>query len=213
MAVLQYACPTCATDCEVETLPVAENPECVNAVVLEESEICDLYISLEDPANPGEALFKPADWTDPAAWATAIDNASTSGIKHFSGIGDMPLPEKQEQTIFKKLIKVVGRNYTLNFDAQHMSRVNYEWGRAAQCGLSVRFWFATIGGMLYGGENGIAATIDIGFPKERGAGAIATMQFLVRWTAKCDPPSIVNPMSETETEEGGGEGEGEGGEG
>ena len=194
--MLQYACVACPEDCDVSELGLAENADCIDALELKESEVCDLFISLEDPNNPGEALFKPTDINDAGDWASAIDNDLAAAIKHFSGIGDVPEPEVTEAEVFKRQTKITNMNYTLNFDVQHRTQVNYEFARRAQCGLKVRFWFATIGGELFGGDDGIGGNLTAVMPLERGEGSYANILFRLNWNAKCDPPRILNPMAE-----------------
>jgi hypothetical protein len=198
LLAVQYACD-CEPACDSTENPLADDPTCVAEYELEEGEITDLLISIQDPDDAAAALYKPATWTDPASWATAIDNESAAAVHHLTVIGDVPAPEKNTVDLPKRQQKTISRTYTGTFDVMHLSDINYQLGLTLQCGISARIWYATMGGKVYGGPEGIAVTLDADFPKERG-GAPATMQISARWIAKCDPPRANSPFSESDGE-------------
>lgn len=197
--MVKYAC-VCPEDCD-DQLAAVDLADCLSLYTLESSEISDVFISVEDPDNPGQPLYGPTDWNSAADWAAAIDNTGVAGLLHLQGIGDKPAPEEQEVTVHGFQTKVLSRTHTLNFDVLHMTQNNYEFGRLIQCGATFVIWFATTGGYMYGGANGFSANAKANFVKERGEGSFASLQIVFTWKAICDPPRIVNPLAEVEAGE------------
>jgi hypothetical protein len=197
--MVKYAC-LCPEECGDQLLPV-DLADCLSQYVLETSEISDVFLSIEDPDNPGQPLYGPTDWTSAADWAAAIDNDTAAGVLHLQGIGDKPAAEEQEVTVDRFQLKVLNRTHTLNFDVLHMTDNNYEFGRSIQCGATFVMWFATTGGYIYGGQNGFTVNAKANFVKERGEGSFASLQLIFTWKAICDPPRAVSPFAEVEAGE------------
>lgn len=192
--MVRYDGPDCA-QCEL-TLPAINFADCTESVKDEESEICNVFLSLPDPNNPTEPLQSPGDWSSAASWDGVLGNSGNS-IRDLIGIGDLPLPETSTRIISKRRRKTGLKKYTMNFDIDDMTDENYEFVRALGCGKDVVIWFATIGGYLYGGAKGFQATVTVADPQlDRGENVYAKLVLQFQWDAQSAPPRIINPMVE-----------------
>jgi len=194
MANADYLCPTCAECDELEVPDFSFNDNCDPEQ--NESEICDILFTIEDPENAGEALGGPTDWTLAPDWATAIDNTGTGTVRRLTVLGDLPEPE-QEIRIASKRRKVMGpKNFTLNGTIDDVTDANYDAARILECGGVVRMWYATIGGKLYGGQEGIKASITkANMPLDRGQNTFERIELQFQWEHSCHPPRTDNPLA------------------
>lgn len=194
MAKADYTCPTCDECDELELPPFVFNDDCDPES--EESEICDILFTVEDPENPGTALGGPTDWTQTADWTAAIDNTAADKVRKLTGIGDLPEPE-QEIRIVSKRRKVMGlKNFTLNHTIDDVTDENYNAARELECGGVVRLWLRTLGGRLYGGQEGIRASITkANMPLDRGQNTFERIELQFQWEHSCHPPRIADPIA------------------
>lgn len=192
MAIADYIGVDCPTSCGETSLPAVDIAECVDSIQEELSEVTDVFIVSVD-AN-GDPVEVPSDWTSEAAWATALHQTTPDKIRHLIVSGDKPAPETTDVTFSKFRTKVVNRRHTLNADIDDISDANYTFMLTLQCGATVRFWYATYGGKLYGGATGILADVTANFVLERGQDSRALIQLVLNWDRKFDPPRIDNPM-------------------
>lgn len=193
-------CPACPANCAGFEMPAVQSDYCTDAMVLELSEIKRILVAEVDQTDKTKALGGPTDWTDKAAWTTAINNTTSNKVRSIYGIGDIPEPESTTVTVHDNQTKVISKKYGMNFDIQDVNTVNYTAARTLQCGGSVRFWYETRGGYLYGGADGIPATIaNVTSPNERGADAYKMIKLLLNWNAKCEPERIASPFDEETT--------------
>ena len=193
--MINIAC-ACPTDCEDNELPDVKFNDCVEAFEEELSQICDLLISVEDPENPGEALYKPTDINDPDAWIAVIAQTG-AGVRRLTGIGSLPKGEANIRDISKLRRKVGKKNYTLTFTIDEMTDENYEFLRKMGCGRKIVMWFVTLGGKLYGGDDGFSATIEESDPIfDADQNAYVNGELVLTWKSKCAPPRTDWPLSE-----------------
>lgn len=193
MTKVLYSEPNCPTDCGQNSLPAVDFADCAEAVVIEESEICAVYMTTPDYNNPGQPSAKPADWGSAASWASVIGN----GVLELFGVGDMPVSDPNVVTISKRRQRKLSGLRTINFDIDDMSDANYNLIRELACGNDVVIWFATYGGYLYGGDNGFQVSVTVSDPElGRGEGTYALGKLQFQWRAKSAPPRIMNPLAE-----------------
>lgn len=192
MAKADYTTVECL-ECASLEMPAVSFGNCAPKQV--ESEINRLYITIEDPNNPGEALGGPDDWTDPADWATAIHASTAQKVRELIVIGDLPEPE-QEVRIVSDRRKVMGtKNFKLNITVDDATDDNYEFMRTLECGFTVRIWYGNIGGKLYGDQNGVLCDVTkANAPLDRGQNTFERFEFTFEWEAAGHPPRIDNPM-------------------
>lgn len=196
MALANYTCPACPTDCSTVDLPTVDFPSCVEAIYEELSEICGIYIVGESSTTPGEPQVKPGDWTTLAAWEAVLGQTGTDKIRYLVGMGDLPEPEQTVRTLSKKRKKLGNKIFTLNFDVDDINDTNREFIRAMECGKTVFLWFETLGGALYGGENGIKAdVVAANLPLDRGPDSYARGVLQFEWESTCHPLRVDNPMA------------------
>lgn len=193
MALADYSGPTCPDSCGDVSLPAVDIQECVDSIEVELSEITDIYLVATD--SSGDAVVVPTDWTSEADWTAVLDQSLDNKIRHLIVSGDKPATEDTEATFSKFRTKVTNRGHTVNADVDDVSDLNYEFMRTLQCGATVRMWFATYGGKLYGGATGIKADVKANYALERGQESRALIQFVFTWDHLQDPPRIANPLA------------------
>lgn len=206
MDSINYECPACPEVCDEFALPPVKSENCPQAVTVKRGEIKRILLAEIDPEDPTKPLNGPADWTDPAAWATAIDNEGTNTVKSLFGLGDMPDPTDTFAVIHDGKEALVDRLYTLNFSIVDTNDINYEAARKLQCGGEYRLWYEDRGNYLYGGPNGIKIELKPPrMPRERGNEAYLNINTAILWHAFCDPMRVDSPFSVSDTEEAPGE--------
>lgn len=173
---------TCPTDCAVLNFPAIDVDQDCTAFDITESEVCGVLI-VQDGNYP-------TDWESAAAWEMVINNAGTTAAdgKYLVGRGGVPVPDKETVELPKKVDRTIRRTYTLNMNVLNMSDQHYEFLRAAQCGdTSVRVWFETVGGFLYGGASGIEPKmIDADMPLNEGRDSYQQGTLIISWEADGD---------------------------
>jgi hypothetical protein len=137
----------------------------------------------------GAAL--PTDWQSAEAFLDAIDNTETAGRKgkYFIGIGDIPESEDITVRLGRTHQEIIGRRWTLNFAPGMAVASQYAFLQNLQkTRRNFRFWFATMGGRLLGGANGIrpdfvtAKTLYGG-----GAEDLEVAKLVLQWQAMVEP--------------------------
>lgn len=196
MAIANYDCPACPTDCSTVSLPSVDFPSCTEAIYEELSEICGIYMINESSVTPGDPAVVPADWTSLPAWETVLAQTGADKIRYLVGIGDLPEPEQTIRELSKKRKKLGNKTFQLLFDVDDINDTNREFIRQLECGATVFIWFETLGGALYGGPNGIKAdVIRANLPLDRGPDSYARGVLQFEWESTCHPVRVDNPMA------------------
>lgn len=187
-----YECPTCQ-ECDALEMPAVSFGNC--APQQNESEINAIFITIDDPNNPGEALGGPTDWEQASDWTTALHQSTAGKVRKLTVIGDLAEAE-QEIRIVSNRRRVMGTKvFTLNATIDDASDENYEFMRSLECGFEVRIWYGTVGGKLYGDQNAVpCSVIKANAPLDRGQNTFERFEFAFQWEAHCHPPRIDNPM-------------------
>lgn len=188
--MIKYLCD-CVHDCNNSDLPAVSFAECVDGMVSEESEISEIFISIESPV--GTTKYKPADWSNKASWDAVISN-SGAGVRRLNVIGNLEEPTSTTILYSGRRRKAGTKVFTLNAAIDDMSILNYDFGRRLQCGASVVIWYLTIGGYLYGGPDGFS--VDVTKSGElllSGENAFAVWNTQYQWESECSPPKIRSP--------------------
>jgi hypothetical protein len=188
-------CPAnCNDDLNLGALDVDQ--DCTNYDIYD-SQICDVLI------KPDSALVDPITWGTISPKTAEvdlaqIDNSSIDGTlsKLLSGIGGIAEPEEVVANYPKLKTKVTKYIYTMNFRILNLSEDQYDTLRQFQCGwTSFTFRYGSLGGFLYGGENGIvpksARTI---FPKGEGDTDKDECILRITWEANGDPDRNISPF-------------------
>lgn len=187
-----YDCPD-PQDCDTPVLPsVLFDPCSPEAAYL--SEVNRVYISYEDPANAGVPATGTVDWQDAAAIDTAFDG--TDGIV-LTVIGDKPAAEEDVRQISDGRTFIGERTHSLNITIDEANNDNYEFVRSLQMGGKFIIWYATRGGKLFGGDEGILANVSSANEVlERGEGNYEVYNVTFQWKKQCSPPQETYALSE-----------------
>lgn len=190
MPVADYSIPACP-DCDALTLPTVDFAEC--DIESRESEICTIYMALDDPMNPGNPAGT-IDMSTPAGITTAV---TAGDLIVFTVIGDAPEPEQTTRVVSKRRTIMGKKTFTINATVDDMNDTNYEALRELECGGSRRIWLGTIGGRLFGDPtNGILADVSKSNPMvlDRGEDTYERGEMAFTWEMTASPPRGIDPL-------------------
>lgn len=173
--------PTCLEGCDNE-LPVVAFDDC--SPELNSGNIGYLYVTnLGNPLN---------DWTDISEWATRLSNSSTdsSAIRKFSMVGSKPAPDKPETVISLDRIWYGKATHTLEIRIDETNATNQEALRKLECGGKYLIWYETLGGLRWGGNEGIEASIKLDEIIPEASSEFITFTGQAKWTSKFTPERI-----------------------
>lgn len=185
MSVLLY--PTCPTDCS-GLLPDPLFDNC--APELQYGEIEWLIIARADAA-PFTNIEDLAEWTA----RQALANTNADAISIFHVIADLPEPEVSEITISGDRTVRGEKTFTLPFTIDELNDSNYEAHLVIECGNQFLFWFVTADGHIYGGNEGILASMltNLMIPRERAA--LVNILGKMTWKNKRSPLRGIYPLA------------------
>jgi hypothetical protein len=175
--------PTCPTDCSGSVPDVSFN-ECspeVNA-----GEITHVFLAEADASD-----F--TDVEDLVEWTARLDGI-TGDIKQLTVIGDMPEAEVNEIQISDDRTAISNKSFTINFEIDETNDVNYQFLRTLECNTKMKMWFQTAAGKMYGGLEGILATVrgNLVIPRERND--IERFMLKATWRSKFSPSRSTSPL-------------------
>lgn len=172
--------PVCPADCDELDIEVLFDP-C--APEFESAQIERVYIA---KANAPD--FTNVD--DLAEWTPRID----VDIFELKVIGDMPEPESTEIPWVDGEVVNGDKKFTTNFRILEVNDTNYQFMRSVQCNVRYKFWFATAGGKIYGGNAGITAQFKGGFVIPEDRTDITKLMFVAKWTSANFPDRSTSPF-------------------
>lgn len=178
--------PNCPQDCS-GVLPVVSFSDCSPEVNLSEIEFVVM-------GAPGTKPF--TDISSASEWANRLDNDGNdpNDLRLIRVIGDKPAPTDQEQTISGARIVTVNRTHTLNFDIDETNDINYDAARMLQCAGQKIIWYITRSGHVFGGSEGIPASVKINELLNRGENEIQRLQGVATWQNQFMPERDVWPL-------------------
>lgn len=179
--------PVCSNDCAAP-LPVVSFSDCAPEVNL--SEIEHLLFTKVDSSPITDMASLPE-------WQSRVSNTSSgpNAIRNLRVIGDMPAPADQETTISGGRVIVVDRTFTVNADVDESNDLNHEAMRQIQCGGSMIVWFVTRSGHIFGGKEGIKASVKANLVLGRGESEIQRYNLVITWKNKFMPQRNVWPLA------------------
>lgn len=179
----------CPTDCVENELPSVEVADCPAEVILEESEIQEVYLDdIVRNEQSGEEEFAnlPAEVTgaEPGWYGDAVK---------INTIGDLPPSEDTPRRIHKGWVKYGVSTWTLNIDIMEASESMYNLIRWMQCnkGKLVGAAWKTMGGYIYGTAKASIASAN--WNLDRGEEGVAIGQIVLEIKADCLPPRELDP--------------------
>ena len=159
MSVLLY--PTCPESCG-GALPAVSFDDCAPAIHY--GEVSKLYLANVE-ADDFTNVELLSEWT---ARLTA-NGTDPDAIRELTVIGDLPEAERTEIAISGDRTIAGVKNFTMNFEIDETNVTNYNFLLTTECNLKFKMWFETSDGILYGGNEGIEASIlmNLVIPRER----------------------------------------------
>lgn len=138
----------------------------------------------------GAAL--PSNWADADAFLERLDNTDTTGLKgrYMLGIGSVEPATDLLVSLGRNHEHIAVKKWTLNFAPQIGYAAQYRFLQSLQRSQrNFRFWFATLGGRLLGGDQGIRpefVTANVSYPG--GTDDTETAAISIRWSSCAEPP-------------------------
>lgn len=179
--------PVCPTDCS-GSLPDVAFDECAPDVHY--GEVAKIYIARVDAAD-----FTNVDLI--GEWTTRLSDTSDDpdAIRTLIVIGELPEPEQSEITISGDRTVVGFKQFTLPFEIDETNDTNYLLLLNQECNIKNKMWFETADGMLYGGNEGIEATIRMNnlIPRERTE--VAKFMGTAKWKSQFSALRCASPMA------------------
>lgn len=179
--------PICSANCEEQDLPIFSVDDC-NTEILKSGINMLLFAKVS-----ADSLD---DWQNPAEWATRLSNSSTNAnaIRYIKGTG--ALPEATVQTITYQVNKTknIGKTRTLTFTVEEANLTIHDLFRHFECGGQYRWWFRTVGGRLYGGNDGITADQAANLVLNSGPEDYEQRTLALSWDAKFMPEATNSPI-------------------
>jgi len=178
--------PTCPTGCST-VLPSVDFDICDPAIFF--GEIEHLYIASGD-ATPFTDVEDLAEWVARVS-ETSVDPDS---IRDFHVMADLPAAAADEIIISLGRKIYSPATHTINVDIDEVSQLNYEFARMTACNTQFRVWFATES-HIYGGNDGILATVNLRPVIERGQKSVNKLMGTVVWDAQFSAERHDNPYA------------------
>lgn len=182
------ATPTCPTDCTA-ALPVVKFSDCAPDINLSEIRRIFLAKTIADDFT---------DWSEPTEWATRVsdtDIASDDTIRAFTVIADKPAGDLNIYEASDGRDITISKSNTINYTIDDVTPENYEFLRTGiECGGQFKMWFETMGGKLYGGNEGIRSSMTGDNILNRGREEVELIEGTITWKSKHSPERVESPI-------------------
>jgi len=185
---MSYPIITCPTGCSND-VPAINMDECNPQVDF--SEVDKVYMTAG--ITPGCGL---TDWTDASEWTSRIDNSGTDtcDIREWWVSGELPEPEMNITEIDNEREIQSPMKFGLECQVFDLDTDTYDAMRHLQCGMRVLIWYSA-GNYLYGGSDGILATVVAVVPITKGSREANPGILRLKWEAAHNPERIDNPIA------------------
>ena len=177
---------SCPNSCET-ALPEVKFSKCSPNIVL--SEIVRIFI--------GKQSTQPFNnWKDASEWTQRLsETANTANaIRPLTVIADKPAGSPVVKEISNGRKYNLRKDFTVNIEIDDVSPENYEFMRVTQCGGEYKLWFETAGGRIYGGNEGIDASLVLDNVLGRGKDEIEKITGTASWSDKFSPEMALSPI-------------------
>ena len=177
---------SCPNSCET-ALPEVKFSKCSPNIVL--SEIVRIFV--------GKQTTQPFNnWKDASEWTQRLsETANTANaIRPLTVIADKPAGSPVVKEISNGRKYNLRKDFTINIEIDDVSPENYEFMRVTQCGGEYKLWFETAGGRLYGGNEGIDASLVLDNVLGRGKDEIEKITGTASWSDKFSPEMALSPI-------------------
>lgn len=103
------------------------------------------------------------------------------------GIGDKPAAEGvQIEASYGRFVTGI-KTHTINFKVDEVSAKNYQMMRHFECNRFCLMWYKTYNGMIYGGNEGVRASISFNHVIPENSSDLETLVGTLKWKAKHHP--------------------------
>lgn len=177
---------SCPNSCET-ALPEVKFSKCSPNIVL--SEIVRIFV--------GKQTTQPfKNWKDASEWTQRLsETANTANaIRPLTVIADKPAGSPVVKEISNGRKYNLRKDFTVNIEIDDVSPENYEFMRVTQCGGEYKLWFETAGGRIYGGNEGIDASLVLDNVLGRGKDEIEKITGTASWSDKFSPEMALSPI-------------------
>ena len=176
--------PPCPTTCAGS---VADVNFSLCAPTYHWGEISKIYIG---PTTLADFL----DVSDPIEWNGRLSDTADDKIRTLIVIGEQKEATTVEVPTSADRIAIGPRTRTIDFTIDETNDTNYTFHELLECGGKFKMWYETSDGRLYGGNEGIEATIKTNqiIPKERTA--IVTIVGTATWKSLISPARCLSPL-------------------
>lgn len=177
--------PPCPTDCSAYVADVNFN-EC--APERHWGEVSKIYV-----AGANFAGF--ADVTDLAEWTNNLDDTEDDKIRTLIVIGEFTEADTTEVPTSGDRIAIGFKSFNLPFEIDETNETNYNFLLMSECGGKYIIWFETSDGLLFGGNEGIEASIKLNLMIPRERTALLKYMGTAKWNNLQSPFRCDSPMA------------------
>ena len=177
---------SCPNSCET-ALPEVKFSKCSPNIVL--SEIVRIFV--------GKQTTQPFNnWKDASEWTQRLSETANTenAIRPLTVIADKPAGSPVVKEISNGRKYNLRKDFTVNIEIDDVSPENYEFMRVTQCGGEYKLWFETAGGRIYGGNEGIDASLVLDNVLGRGKDEIEKITGTASWSDKFSPKMALSPI-------------------
>jgi len=180
-----FALPVCPVGC-TSTLGITENDECNPDT--NSAQIGKLYFT-----NIGNPL---TDWTDALEWQGRLsdNSANADAIRTLHVVGSKPIPASDEKEISLGRRVTGKKTHIVNYKVDETNITNHEFLRQNECGGNYLFWYETVEGLLFGGNEGIEASMLMDMDIPEALTDLITFAGKVEWKSKFTEERIESPI-------------------
>ena len=153
------------------------NPETLAA------QVTDIFFT-----SQGEPFIKI---DNPAEWLARVDNdsAAIDAIRHLTVIGSKPKPDQTKKLISHNRNVVGQKTHKLPFKIDELTQGNLDAQRELECGGTYLMWFVIGGTKVFGGNEGITASITADVTATDNIEDLALIEGEWEWKSKFTPES------------------------
>lgn len=178
--------PTCPTDCLAQVPNVSFS---LCAPTTNSAQIYNIYVG---NVGSGFTNLSTDTWSNAGAWASKLGSGT---IKRFHVIGDKPAPEGQEKTISHGRVVIGKKKHTINIVIDETNATNHNMLRTLECGGQFAIWYESSGGLLWGGNDGIVASVKLDEIIPVSEEDLITFGGTIKWISKFTPERITSPIA------------------
>jgi hypothetical protein len=120
--------------------------------------------------------------------------AGANSIRTLHVIGSKPVPASDEKEISLGR-KVTGKKtHIVNFKVDETNDTNHEFLRQNECGGNYLFWYETVEGLMFGGNEGIEASMLMDMDIPEALTDLIMFTGKIEWKSKFTEERIASPI-------------------